>query len=427
MNANEGRLLMTRKHGQVFGLMGATAALALLAAGGAQAQSIEELRARVEALEARQAESGRVKVPVGTTIEFGGYAKLDFTYDLDQGMGDTANIGGLTPGANDGGGFRARQSRFFFKTSTDTAQGPVNTHLEFDFFGGGGNQVLSNSYNPRLRHAYGTWNGILAGQTWTNFMPIEFYPNTLDFQGPTGLPFIRQAQLRYTMPVNDQLTISASLENSEFSGRNAAAITATNPTGLVGETTGNVATGNGGFNADLDELPDFTIAALYKGDGFGLKAAGLLRKLNTPQDTDDEIGWGINLSGSADLWQGGKLVASGTYGDGIGRYIIDGVGEDGFVDAAGNLHTIESWGAAAQVSHDFTNQVSAALAYSYYKVEDTFLPNTTDNLSIVHASLFYKPNKRVLIGAEVIYGERELANGQDVDATRLQTSFQFNF
>lgn len=413
---------MTRKHGQAFGLMGATAALALLAAGGAQAQSIEELRARVEALEARQAESGRVKVPVGTTIEFGGYAKLDFTYDLDQGMGDTVNINGLTPGAKDGGGFRAhaRQSRFWFKTSTDTAQGPVNTHLEFDFFGGGGNQVFSNSYNPRLRHAYGTWNGFLAGQTWTNFMPIEFYPNTLDFQGPTGLPFIRQAQLRYTMPVNDQLTISASLENSEFSGHDFN----NDP---VGETSASAASGRGGFNAEMDELPDFTVAALYKGDGFGFKAAGLLRQLNTPNDTDDDIGWGINLSGSADLWQGGKLVASGTYGDGVGRYIIDGGGEDGFVDAAGNLHTIESWGAAAQVSHDFTDQVSAALAYSYYSVEDSFIGTRTDNLSIVHASLFYKPNKKVLIGAEVIYGERELADGRDEDATRLQTSFQFNF
>ena len=409
---------MQRGNSRTLRLMGATAAIALLAAGAAQAQSLEELRARVEALEAQQAESGRVKVPAGTTIEFGGYAKLDFTYDLDQGMGDTVNIGGLTPGAKDGGGFRAhaRQSRFFFKTSTDTAQGPVNTHLEFDFFGSGGNEVLSNSYNPRLRHAYGTWNGFLAGQTWTNFMPIEFYPNTLDFQGPTGIPFIRQAQLRYSMPVNEQLTISASLENSEFSGHNAA--------GLLGQTSGNPTSG---FNAELDELPDFTLAALYKGDGFGLKAAGVVRQLNTPNDTDDDIGWGINLAGSADLWQGGKLVASGTYGDGIGRYIIDGVGEDGFVDAAGNLHTIEAWGAVAQVSHDFTDQVSAALAYSYYSVEDNFVGTRTDNLSIVHASLFYKPNKKVLIGAEVIYGERELANGLDEDATRLQTSFQFNF
>lgn len=406
---------MKRKHGQAFGLMGATAALALLAAGGAQAQSLEELRARVEALEAQQAESGRVKVPAGTTIEFGGYAKLDFVYDLDQGQGNTANIGGLTIGANDGGGFdaHARQSRFWFKTSTDTAQGPVKTHLEFDFFGSGGNEILSNSYNPRLRHAYGTWNGILAGQTWTNFMPIEFYPDTLDFQGPTGISFIRQAQLRYTMPVNDQLTVSASLENSEFSGHDAA--------GLLGQTAGN------GFNAELDELPDFTLAALYKGDGFGLKAAGVLRQLNTPNDTDDDIGWGVTLAGSADLWQGGKLVASGVYGDGIGRYIIDGVGEDGFVDAAGNLHTIEAWGAAAQVTHAFNDQLSAGLAYSYYSVEDNFVATRTDNLSIVHASLFYRPNKRVLIGGEVIYGERELANGQSEDATRLQTSFQFNF
>lgn len=46
-------------------------------------------------------------MPSGTTLEIGGYTKLDLTYDFDQGQGDTINTGGLVLGAPDGGEFNA--------------------------------------------------------------------------------------------------------------------------------------------------------------------------------------------------------------------------------------------------------------------------------------------------------------------------------
>jgi hypothetical protein len=376
---------------------------------------LQELQTRITALEAAQAEQGRLIIPSGTTFEFGGYVKFDGIYDFDQGQGDTTNTGGLLLGAPSDGGFRAhaRQTRFFFKTTTETDRGPLKTHFEFDFFGGGGNQILSNSYQPRLRHAYGTWNGLLAGQTWTNFMPISFYPDTLDFQGPSGIPFIRQAQLRYTWTPSDQLAVSASLENSEFSGRNAA--------GLVGETAGS------GVNAGLDGLPDFTLAAQWTGDRAAARGAVVLRELNSPGDLDSETGWGVNVAGSADLWQGGKILGSLTYGDGVGRYIIDGVGQDAFVSATGQLQTITATGATVQVTHAFTPTVTGALAAGYYNVDQTFAPTDTDTLTTVHASVFWQPTKKIRIGGELIYGEREFANGATEDASRIQTSVQFNF
>jgi hypothetical protein len=39
-----------------------------------------------------------------------------------------------------------------------------------------------------LRHANLTVGNLLIGRSWTNFMPIESYPVTLDFQGPSGIP-----------------------------------------------------------------------------------------------------------------------------------------------------------------------------------------------------------------------------------------------
>ncbi len=280
-----------------------------------------------------------------TTVEVGGYIKTDFIYDFDEALGDAFNVDGITiTGVGDNARFRAhaRQTRLFFKASTETERGPLKTHVEFDFFGGGGNEVFSNSYSPRLRHAYGTWNGWTVGQTWSNFMPIESYPSTVDFNGPAGIAFIRQAQIRYSFPVSGNVTISASLENSEFSGRDAF--------GTISESTGT------GIQAGLDQYPDFTLAAAWKGEKAFVKLATVVRKFNSPTSNDTATGWGVNLSGNAALWEG-----------------------------------------------------------------------DTDNVSTAHASLFYKPTQRMTVGAEVIYGRREIVSGANDNATRLQTSVRFSF
>lgn len=394
--------------------------VAVSATNPALAETAAELKQRVAALEARIGSlegEGRLKFASGTTVEIGGYIKSDFIFDFDEALGDAFNVDGITiPDVGDNNRFRAhaRQSRLFFKTSTDTARGPLKTHLEFDFFGGGGNEVFSNSYSPRLRHAYGSWNGWTVGQTWSNFMPIEIYPSTVDFNGPAGIPFVRQAQVRYTFPVSDSVSISASLENSEFSGRDAA--------GPISESAG-----GSGIQAGLDELPDFTLAASWKGEKAFVKLATVVRKFGSPTSSDTATGWGVNLSGNASLWEGGTIYGSLSHGDGIGRYLINGFAQDAFIDAAGNIQTIEATGATFGVSQAISPKLTAGLALGYYEVNDTFAPTDTDNVSTAHLTLFYKPTERMTVGAELIYGRREIVSGASDDATRLQTSVQFNF
>ena len=383
------------------------------------AETPAELKQRIEALEQRidgLEGEGRLKFASGTVVEIGGYIKTDFIYDFDEALGDAFNVDGISiTDADDNARFRAhaRQSRLFIKTTTQTNSGPLKTHLEFDFFGSNGNEIFSNSYSPRLRHAYGTWNGWTVGQTWSNFMPIESYPTTVDFNGPAGIPFIRQAQIRYTFPVSDSVSISASLENSEFSGRDAA--------GTISEST------TSGIRAGIDQAPDITLAATWKGEKALVKLAGVVRKFDSPTSGDTATGWGVNLSGNASLWQGGTLYGSLTYGDGIGRYLINGFAQDAFIDAAGNLQTIEALGATFGVSQTLSPKLTGALALGYYEVNDTFAATDTDNISTAHLSLFYKPTERMTVGAELIYGRREIASGVSDDATRLQTSVQFNF
>lgn len=381
---------------------------------------MRDLTDRVNEIEGR----GHVKLPAGTTLTFGGYTKLDLIYDIDQGQGDTTNVAGLVPGSRTGGGFDAhvRQTRFNFRTDTETEKGPLTTFVELDFFGTRGNEVLSNSHRPRLRHAYGKWNGWTAGQTWSTFMPIEVYPSTLDFQGPTGIPFIRQAQLRYTFQAGNNFNVDVALENGEFSGRGVVG----GVTVPLGESIGSTFSG---VNSGFDELPDLIVAGTWRQNDSLLKAAAILRQLDAPSQlgSDSEVGWGVNLAGGTPLWAGGRLNGSFTYGDGIGRYIIDGVGQDGFVDATGKLNTIEAYGATAQISHKFNDKWDVGLSYGFYEVEDTFAGTDTDQLQTVHASLFWHPVDRMTVGAEVSWGKRELVNAASEDATRLQTSVQFNF
>ena len=296
----------------------------------AMRRQLEAMQERIDELERKQEETeeevaetrdnailstgsspGRYRLPgTDTEFEISGYVKGDFIFDTQEGAGDFFVTESLTTDdAGDESRFRAhaRQSRLRFKTFTTTDWGELTTHIEGDFFGGGGNEAFSNSNPFRLRHATATIGGLRVGQYWTNFMPIESYPATVDFQGPAGIPFIRQMQVRYTHDVTGNLSLSGSLENSEFSGRDT--------NGFLTESI------NLGIRAGVDKAPDLTLAARYSNEWGFAKLAGVGRYLGSPDDRGDgEFGWGVNLSGNTSPWPGGTLRASFTYGDGSGRW-----------------------------------------------------------------------------------------------------------
>ena len=384
-------------------------------------EKVEDTRER--AVLASGKSPGSFIIP-GTNTEFtiGGYVKADFIYDLDQPQGDIILPEFLDVNPDDEDGeFRAhaRQTRINIGTSTPTELGDLKTFVEGDFFGGNGTssqpESFSNSFEFRLRHAYAEIGNLLVGQTWTNFMPLTSYPATVDFEGPAGIPFIRQAQVRYSHDVDDNLRLSASLENSELSGRNAA-----------GNAIGNDNDASG-IQASIDRIPDITGAVEYNDDWGQVRLAGVGRLLTSPNDSDDEFAYGVNISGIYSAWEGGNILGSFTYGDGVGRYIINGFGQDAFLDANGNLETIESYGVVAGVNHQFTDEILGQVVYGRSEFLDTFADTDVESVNTVHTSVFWTPLDRVTFGGEVIYFDRENQNGADVDAVRLQTSVQVNF
>lgn len=156
-----------------------------------------------------------------TEVTYGGFIKFDMMYSESDGeiaaLGRDFYVPALTPiGGRNTTRFdaHARQSRFFFATSTDLGNGEKMTgRLEFDMMtsNNGNDERTTNGYSPVMRHAFVSYKNWTVGQTWSNFMDLQSLPDTLDFVGnPDAAIFIRQAQIRYTSG-----NFSVALENPE--------------------------------------------------------------------------------------------------------------------------------------------------------------------------------------------------------------------
>ena len=111
------------------------------------------------------------------------------------------------PGGNSR--LHARETRLFLDIRGPVEGKELRMYVETDFYGS--SSVL------RLRHAYGSYGGLLAGQTWTNFLDPDNFPNTIDFESPMAFPSFRQAQVRYTAKLNDQTAWAVSVEDNNSS------------------------------------------------------------------------------------------------------------------------------------------------------------------------------------------------------------------
>lgn len=357
-------------------------ATSFLATGAAYADELSDLRDRVAKLEAEQ--SNLTFGLPGTTVEIYGYAKIDFQVDLDSPLGST--IFGLANLDVDGPRDRntrteARQTRIGFRTSTETDFGTLKTVVEGDFFGSGGDAGAF-----RIRQAHGSVGGFLAGFTWTNFMPIESYPSTVDFQGPAGIPFARVGQVRYTHDFGNGFGVSGSIEDDVSADATRFAVTA---------------------------------AANYKFDKGFVKLAAISREFQVAGG-DNVSGFGFNLSGNFQPWEGGTIQASFTQGDGIGSLMVFG-GADVFAGEA-----VETTGLTLAVNHALNDKIRLGAAYGKRDIDAGALTDT-EQLETVHLSAFYTPLERVTLGLEYVTGERQLFDGRSRTADRIIASAQFNF
>ena len=139
------------------------------------------------------------------SFEIYGFAQADAIYDFGRMNPDwddafrpskIANPAGIY-GSDGQASVSVKQSRFGVKGTMPTSEGhaPIDFKFEFDLFGVGAD---AGQTTFRLRHAYGEWGSLLAGQTNSIFMDIDVFPNVIDYWGPNGMVFWRNVQIRWT-------------------------------------------------------------------------------------------------------------------------------------------------------------------------------------------------------------------------------------
>ncbi len=303
-------------------------------------------------------------------------------------------------------------SRLWFDASTALDSGDkLGARFELDFFGGSlGNTAATNTYGATLRHAYLTWNNLLIGQTWSNFMDTAALIDSVDFVGPTdALVFVRQPQIRYTRG-----PFSVSLENPE---------TTVQPFGGSARVIG-------GDNS----VPDVIARYTGKGDWGHVSVAGMVRQLKhepTAGNASSATGVAATVSGLVKLGASTDLRYQATGGEGFGRYIgLATVQQDVMTDAGGNIDALGGWAAYAGLRHVFNPAFRGTLYYARSQWDnDTGLTGlgVTRRVHSAHANLIWTPLPKLDLGIEAIWGERTLESGANGELIRLHTLARYTF
>ncbi|GAB5381350.1 MAG: DcaP family trimeric outer membrane transporter [Aliiglaciecola sp.] len=368
--------------------------------------------------------SSQASVLDKTKVSFSGYIKADAMFSsYSDGTLPSGSIGrdfyipSLTPvsGNDEDTQFDAhiRQTRFRFTTNTDLDNGEkVTGVLEFDFHATpNGNERISNSFEPRIRHAFIKYQNWLIGQTWSTFQDVKALPETLDFIGATdGTIFDRQAMVRYTSG-----NLEFALENPE---------TTVTPFG-----------GGGRIVTDDNSVPDLVARYTFKGDWGHVAVAGLLRQLayvnkQGGADIDStETSAGISLTAKFNLGQDDlRLMAN--FGSGLGRYLALNAVNGAVLNENNELEAIDSYGVSVAYRRVWSEKWRSNFTYSMFSADnDVALTGTsaTKETYSARANILYSPSKELTFGAEYAFAKRELENGADGDMNRLQFSAKYAF
>ena len=319
-----------------------------------------------------------------------------------------------------------RQSRLGVKAFVPTALGELRTIFEFEMFGTG---VDAGQTTIRLRHAWGELGHFGAGQSWSPFMDIDVFPNSVEYWGPNGMAFFRNVQVRWTpwmKPSGSNFQIAlerpgASADQGNFAGR-----------------------------IELEDvrahfpLPDLSSHVRVAGGWGHVQLAGIVRwmeweDLNGDQFdlSGDATGWGINLS--SNLKFGARkhiLKLSVLYGEGIQNYLNDAPVDVGIEHNFGNPRTpvvgkaLPILGLVAFLDLNWAAKWTSTLGYSMVDIDNSSgqSPSAFKKGHYALANVLYYPVPDVFFGPEVQWGKREnFSDGFSSDDLRVQFSVKYSF
>ncbi|OUW78135.1 MAG: hypothetical protein CBD74_11035 [Saprospirales bacterium TMED214] len=369
--------------------------------GASGVNSVAQFNVGVDLYGAPDFKNGLLIYGQNVAMKIGGYVKADFIYDFDPidstDSFDTTKIPvDALPRTNSR--FHARQSRLSFDTRWKGAGEVVKIYVEGDFF--------STNDTFRLRQAYGESGRLLVGKSWTAFTDVAAAPATLDFEGSVSAVNRRQAQARYTFPICDDVVTGAlSLEDTRF-------IIALDPA----------------LGTSRSPTPDFIGHVRVATDLIQVQAAALFREVGfqpTNKSTSTKTAGGMNFTGVLMLTGRTKAYSQLLFGKGIGSYrsLPDAAAVTG-----GKAALLPMFGWMFGLTHEWNDLLSSNFTYAANEISNTSgqAADAVNQTTYMAINLLAKPQNRITLGIEYLYGTRTNKDLQSADAHRVQCAVIFN-
>ena len=304
-----------------------------------------------------------------------------------------------------------------------------NLHVNFVAFPDSKNKVgafiginFLNDYCPVLQYAYIKYRGIKAGYDYSAFSDNGALPPTIDYEGPNSATPLPTPMLAYSYSFgkNKAWTATAALELPDVSSINSPLTRSVN-----------------------QAVPNIPVSLRYSwgGGGSWVKVSAILRNMAYRSELQnknvDKVGWGISLSGTAEILPGLTCFWTGTYGHGIANLYqdTDGCCLDLTPSADGrSLKTSPSWGAFGGLQYNFTDNVYCSASYSHvrnyakaWSLGDETFGNQYRYAQYAVGNIFWDITPIVSTGLEYIYGRRVNNDGVQAHASRLQMMLKVRF
>lgn len=365
-----------------------------------------QLRARLKAA---------VRTIPGTDTEYliGGYLQLDGIASRKKQDGDEQNtfIVSTTPFGPADADYRlsVRQSSFQWLSRTPTPLGDAWTRLEANLFPLDGKTAPElNQLSVRLD------DRLIVGKTYSTFMDEDALPTTLDYNGPSGVTFVRQWLARISFPFGSGWSVQAAVEESQAELSVSGAF-------LTVRTDA--------------RRPDLAARLRYEGDFGHVQLAGLSRRIDvqgeSPFGTRDRRvdGNGVSLSGSLNLFGEDTVLWQAVTGEGVGRYFNDPLSATGVALASDRrFDLLRSSGATLYYQHKWApDWMSVAGASTLWISDSGQLRGPEELRRVVYASanLIHRLTPTLIFGGEVLWGEATQVGGASATNVRVQLSLRY--